>query len=279
MDTAVLLGQVFSTVRAGILGINTRKEILLINPAARALLSLPASLSPEGRTIDEVFTHHPELIEFLTTILHHRTPVDRAEVRLAGPRSLLLGTTVTPLPHPDGTPWGLVAVFKDLTQIERAGEQAQLKERLAALGQMAAGLAHEMRNPLASIKVTVGLLRKTLAEHPELDRKLRSIIGEVQRLNQTITDCLAFAKPIRFEPRRARIEEIVEKVLSQVASLEHTYPFQVVRRFDPETPETWLDAQQLEIVFFNIINNAIDATRQRHGTIIISTGTTSREGG
>ena len=279
MDTAVLLGQVFSTVRSGILGINTRKEILLINPAARALLSLPAPLSPEGRTIDEVLTHHPELIDFLTKILHHRTPVDRAEVRLAGPRSLLLGTSVTPLPHPDGTPWGLVAVFKDLTQIERAGEQAQLKERLAALGQMAAGLAHEMRNPLASIKVTVGLLRKTFAEHPELDRKLRSIIGEVQRLNQTITDCLAFAKPIRFEPRRTRIEEIVDKVLSQAVSLEHTYPFQVIRRFDPETPETWLDAQQLEIVFFNIINNAIDATRQRHGTIIISTGTTARKDG
>jgi nitrogen-specific signal transduction histidine kinase len=274
MDTAVLLGQVFSTIRAGILGIDTRKEIFLMNPAARALLSLPANPAPEGRAIEEVLAPYPELVALLTKALHHRTSVDRTEVRVTGQRSLILGATVTPLSHPDGTPLGLVALFKDLTQIERGEEQTQLKDRLAALGHMAAGLAHEMRNPLASIKVTVGLLRKTFAKDPDLDRKLRSILSEVQRLNQTITDCLAFARPIRFEPRRARIEEIVEHVLSQIISFEHTYPFQIVRRFDPATPEAWLDAQQLEIVFYNIINNAIDATRQRHGTIVISTGVT-----
>jgi PAS domain S-box-containing protein len=278
MDTALLLTQMFSTIRAGILAVDTQKQILFINPAACGLLSLPATAPLDGRSVDEVFAHSPQFLAFLSNALHAHTDLDRTEVRLAGPRSVILGITVTPLPHPDGGPWGIVALFKDLTQIERGEEQAQLKDRLAALGQMAAGLAHEMRNPLASIKVTVGLLRKALAEHPELDRKLRSIIGEVQRLNQTITDCLAFARPIRFEPRRARIDEIVEKVLSQVVSLEHTYPFQIVRQFDPETPETWLDAQQLEIVLFNIINNAIDAVRQRHGTIIISTGTTSHEG-
>ncbi len=277
MDTTVLLMQMVSTIRAGILAVDTRKQILFINPAARDLLSLPVTTPLEGQTIDEIFCHSPQFLTFLSKALHGHTHLDRTEVRLTGPRSVILGVTVTPLPHPDGGPWGIVALFKDLTQIERGEEQAQLKDRLAALGQMAAGLAHEMRNPLASIKVTVGLLRKPLAEHPDLDRKLRSIIGEVQRLNQTITDCLAFARPIRFEPRRARIEEIVEKVLSQVVSLEHTYPFHIVRRFDPKTPEIWLDAQQLEIVFFNIINNAIDAVRQRHGTIIISTGSTSHE--
>jgi signal transduction histidine kinase len=54
--------------------------------------------------------------------------------------------------------------------------------------------------------------------------------------------------------------------------LEHTYPFEVLRHLEPDLPKTWVDPQQLEIVFFNLINNAIDAVRQRHGTIVISTG-------
>jgi signal transduction histidine kinase len=264
----------FSTIRAGVLAVNTAKSILLINPAARTLLSLPTEAHLEGLAVEDVLAPYPPFLAFLLNALQSRTPRDRDEVRLPGPPALTLGATVTPLPPSDGAPTGVVVLFKDLTQIERGEEQAQLKDRLAALGQMAAGLAHEMRNPLASIKVTVGLLRKTHPSDPVLDRKLGSIAREIERLNQTVTDCLAFARPIRFEPRRARIEDIVDKILSQVISLEHTYPFQVVRQFANDTPEVWLDPQQIEIVLFNIINNAIDAMRQRHGTVTISTGTT-----
>jgi two-component system NtrC family sensor kinase len=96
-------------------------------------------------------------------------------------------------------------------------------------------------------------------------------MGDVNRLNQSVTDCLAFARPIRLEPKYVQINDVLEKVLGQTVSLEHTYPFQVARRFGADLPKTWVDPQQLEIVFFNLINNAIDAVRQRHGTITIST--------
>jgi len=270
-NRTVLLQQVFSNIRTGILVINANKEVLLVNNAARTILDLGAGPC-EGQPLPSVLGEHPHLVAFLSDAVLLQTPLDRAEIQITGRRPMTIGITTTPLSPPDEYQQGVIALLKNLTQIERMEEQAQLKERLVELGQMAAGLAHEMRNPLASIKVMVGLLRKTSAADPDVDRKLRSIMGDVQRLNQSITDCLAFARPIRFDPKHVRIEDILEKVLGQVISLEHTYPFQIIRRFAHNSPKTWVDPQQLEIVFFNLINNAIDAVRQRHGTIIITTG-------
>lgn len=268
MDRADALDAIFTHLRSGVLAITHDQTVLLLNPAGSAILAVDSERA-RGRRYHEVFSTHPRLIEFLSNALRINTVLDRAEVQLHSPREMTLGLTATPLPSPTGN--DLVVLFKDLTQVERQGEQTQLKERLAALGQMAAGLAHEMRNPLASIKVAVGLLRKSLASDPDIDQKLRSIMGDIQRLNQSVTDCLAFARPIRLEHKCMHIHDVLEKVLNQTVALEHTYPFQVIRRFAPSLPKAWLDPQQLEAVFFNLMNNAIDAVRQRHGTIVVST--------
>ncbi len=274
MGRTPLVDQLFANLRSGLIAIGKKRDVLIVNPAAKTILAL-TDQSIEGRPFQEAFAVYPTLVGFLDDTLLMRTPLDRVELQLTRDgASKTIGISAAPFVDEQGLQLGVVALFKDMTQVERSEEQAQLKERLMALGQMAAGLAHEMRNPLASIKVTVGLLRKTLAVDPAIDQKLRAIMGDVQRLNQSVTDCLAFARPIRLEPKYVQINEVIEKVLNQTVLLEHTYPFEVVRRFEADLPKTWVDPQQLEIVFFNLINNAIDAVRQRHGTIVISTGVT-----
>ncbi|MEO5658159.1 MAG: ATP-binding protein [Nitrospiria bacterium] len=268
MDRSTTLDLIFAHLRSGVLALDHGRAVSLLNPTGSAILAVDPERA-QGRPYAEAFAAHPALVDFLSDALRINTVLDRAEIQLQCPRRTTLGLTATPLPSATGG--GLVVLFKDLTQVERMEEQAQLRERLMALGQMAAGLAHEMRNPLASIKVTTGLLRKTLAADPDVDRKLRSIMGDVQHLNQSVTDCLAFAKPIRLESKCLRIDEVLAKVLDQTVSMEHTHPFQVIREFAPDLPTTWVDPRQLEIVFFNLMNNAIDAVRQRYGTIIIST--------
>jgi nitrogen-specific signal transduction histidine kinase len=269
MERAAFLNHLFSHLRSGVLAIDGKKRIAMVNPSAGAILGIDPAAS-EGRPCDEVLAPHPELLGFLTNASRISRVLDRIEVPLGRPPHATLGVTASPLPATAGWDGGMVLVFKNLSQVERTEEQAQLRERLMALGQMAAGLAHEMRNPLASIKVTVGLLRKSLAGNRDADQKLRSINSDVQRLNQSVTDCLAFARPIRLDPTYVQINDVLEKVLNQTISLEHTYPFQVIRQLTPDIPKTWVDPQQLEIVFFNLLNNAIDAVRQRHGTIIVS---------
>lgn len=271
MGHSELIEQVISNARAGVIAVGKKREVLVVNPAALTILALTGQ-AWEGAPAEQAFAAHPNLLGFLEDALLMRTPLDRVELQLTCARTAkTIGISTSPLLDKRGHQLGVICLFKDITQVERTEEQAQLRERLVALGQMAAGLAHEMRNPLASIKVTVGLLRKTLAIDPDIDHKLRSIMGDVQRLNQSVTDCLAFARPIRLDPRHTQVNDVLEKVLNQTILLEHTYPFEVVRRFAADLPKTWVDPQQLEIVFFNLINNAIDAVRQRHGTIVIST--------
>ncbi len=271
MGHSELVDQLITNVRAGFIAVGKRRDVLVLNPAARAILALTGQ-TWEGEPAERVFAAHPSLLGFLDDALLMRTPLDRVELSLTCDNTTKsIGISASPLLDKRGHQLGVVCLFKDITQVERTEEQGQLRERLVALGQMAAGLAHEMRNPLASIKVTVGLLRKTLANEQDIDQKLRSIMGDVQRLNQSVTDCLAFARPIRLDPKHTQVNDILEKVLNQTILLEHTYPFEVIRRFATGLPKTWVDPQQLEIVFFNLINNAIDAVRQRHGTIIIST--------
>lgn len=266
-----LIAQLIANIRAGFIAVDKHRDILIVNPAARAILALN-DRPTEGQPYQQVLHDYPSLVGFLDDALLMRTPLDRIELQVSCDQSSkTIGISASPFVNEQGAHVGAIALFKDITQVERTEEQEQLKERLMALGQMAAGLAHEMRNPLASIKVTVGLLRKTLAVDPDVDRKLRAIMGDVQRLNQSVTDCLAFARPIRLDPRHVQINDVIEKVLNQTVLLEHTYPFEVVRRFAADLPKTWVDPHQLEIVFFNLINNAIDAVRQRHGTIVIST--------
>lgn len=272
MGHSALVDQIISTIRAGFVVVGKKRDVLIVNPAAKAILALADQVF-EGKPVQQVFAAYPSLVDFLDDALLMRTPLERVELPLTCdnvPKTL--GISSSPVLDKQGQQLGVVCLFKDITQVERTEEQVQLKERLMALGQMAAGLAHEMRNPLASIKVSVGLLRKTLAIDPDIDHKLRSIMGDVQRLNQSVTDCLAFARPLRLDPRHVQINDVLEKVLNQTILLEHTYPFEVIRRFAGDLPKTWVDPQQLEVVFFNLINNAIDAVRQRHGTIVISTG-------
>lgn len=264
--------RLIGNIRAGLIAVGTQRDVLIVNPAARTILGL-TNQTIEGQQFPQALAAYPSLVGFLRDALLMRTPLDRVELQLAGDRAeTTIGISASPLLDERGLQLGVVVLFKDITQTERSEEQAQLKERLIALGQMAAGLAHEMRNPLASIKVTVGLLRKTLDADPNIGQKLRSIMGDVQRLNQSVTDCLAFARPIRLDPKQVQLNDVLEKVLNQTILLEHTYPFEVIRRLAPDLPKTWVDPQQLDIVFFNLINNAIDAVRKRHGTIVISTG-------
>jgi nitrogen-specific signal transduction histidine kinase len=270
MGQQPLIERLIGNIRAGLIAVGTQRDVLIVNPAATAILGLDDH-PIEGQPFPQALAAYPSLVGFLQDALLMRTPLDRVELQLLSdslPKTI--GISASPLLDERGLQLGVVVLFKDITQTERSEEQAQLKERLMALGQMAAGLAHEMRNPLASIKVTVGLLRKTLTD-PDVTEKLRSIMADVQRLNQSVTDCLAFARPIRLDPKHVQINDVLEKVLNQTVLLEHTYPFEVIRRLAPDLPKTWVDPQQLEIVFFNLINNAIDAVRKRHGTIVIST--------
>lgn len=145
-------------------------------------------------------------------------------------------------------------------QLRRAEAEARRSERLAALGQMSAGLAHEIRNPLGVIKGSAEMLSQKLSGDQPLAAELAGYISsEVDRLNALVARFLDFARPMQIEARPQRINEIVDRALE---SVEHQFPHArvgVERDYADALPEVMVDEQLCERVFINLIQNAFQA--------------------
>jgi len=148
-------------------------------------------------------------------------------------------------------------------QLRRAEADARRSERLAALGQLSAGLAHEIRNPLGVIKGSAEMLSQKVEASNPLASELAGYIGtEVNRLNSLVTRFLDFARPSRLELRSIQLSALVDHVLE---SMQHQHPdaqVAIERNYAP-TPDVQVDEQLCEQLFVNLINNAYEAMNGR----------------
>ena len=155
---------------------------------------------------------------------------------------------------------GYVFTFQDLTEIKRREEELQLKEKMAAIGQVAAGVAHEIRNPLAALSGSIQILRSELELKPEQERLIEIVLRECGRLNQTVSDFLTYAGPP--PPRFQRID-LVAQVQQTVSFFqknpepEHFHRIEIVSA----PAEAWClaDPDQLSQALWNILQNAVRA--------------------
>ncbi|MBZ5642754.1 MAG: hypothetical protein LAO19_08350 [Acidobacteriia bacterium] len=156
-------------------------------------------------------------------------------------------------------------------QLRRAEAEARRAERLAALGQLSAGLAHEIRNPLAVIKGSAEMLSRKVAESEPLAAELAGYISsEVNRLNALVIRFLDFARPSKLELRPERLSEIVDRALESSAASFPNAKVKVERDYAPGVPEIQADRQLCEQVFVNLITNALQAMDGTDGTLRLS---------
>jgi signal transduction histidine kinase len=163
-------------------------------------------------------------------------------------------------------------------QLRRAEADARRSERLAALGQLSAGLAHEIRNPLGVIKGSAEMLNQKVEASNPLARELAGYIGtEVNRLNSLVTRFLDFARPSHLELRGTQLSELVDRVLESVHNQLPESHVEVERRYAPGTPDVQVDPQLCEQIFINLVTNAYQAMEQR-GRLTISIAPESQNG-
>jgi len=246
-------------MRCGVLTVDRDARLVLINEPATHILDLARAPSA-GTPIAEALAGHPQLARVLGDAFTVATLPNRAEIDLARPGggTKTIGFTLSMVPGSGGRPAGAAAFFKDLTQIEHKAEQERLRDRLVALGQMAANVAHEIRNPLASIEVTCALLKRRLPEAPEAAELIDKVLTEVRRLNRTMTSSLEFVRPIALQLGYHALGPVLDEALA-VATDRCPAPGVRVLRAPVAVPPFLMDRAQLRQVFENLFLNALEA--------------------
>jgi signal transduction histidine kinase len=149
-------------------------------------------------------------------------------------------------------------------RLEQAQAEARRSERLAALGQLSAGLAHEIRNPLGVIKGSAEMLTQKLQASDELARELAGYIStEVNRLSALVTEFLDFARPLHAQPRPAVLTALLDRVIQTVAARFTDTSIRVERHYPSELPLVPLDESLCEQAFLNLVQNAYEAMQER----------------
>jgi signal transduction histidine kinase len=196
----------------------------------------------------------------LIAALDGREPPSRAELRLeanGGAAPASIGYTLTRVRDEEGGVRGAVMQFRDLTPYERADEQERLRERLAALGQMAAGVAHELRNPLASTEILVGLLAREVREE-EPAALVDDLRSELRRMAAIIDASLSF---VRTEAPRWELEDPRALIAAVVAGARARSPrgVEINSEVGASPAQVAMDREKLESVLVNLVQNACHA--------------------
>ncbi len=154
-------------------------------------------------------------------------------------------------------------------QIQEAEEAVRRSDRLAALGQLSAGLAHELRNPLSTIKASAEMLNRNVSKENEVAREVAGFIAsEVDRTNSLITRFLDFARPLQLRTHTADLSQVLDRAVS--AAERDGLQIAIYKNYAPEIPPFLFDAELMERVFYNLIRNAAQAT-QPGGAVTVKT--------
>ncbi len=174
-------------------------------------------------------------------------------------------------------PLGTLLLMQDLSQVKKLEEELRRNERLAALGKMAAGVAHELRNPLSSIKGLALVLRSRFNEANQ-DRETADIlVQEVERLNRSISELLDYARPQSLQKKAVDIRELLHKAVSLIRIDAEAAGVNLTSSFQANLPTVQADEDKLTQVFLNLLINAIQAMDEEGGKLNVQVGATDRK--
>ena len=266
----VLHENIIHCISSGLVTTGLDGRITLVNAAGQRLLEHTAA-ELVGRPVGQLF------MDSLPTVESEHA---HAEVRFESPGKFrkTLRVRVAALTAPEGCDQGYVYVLDDLTELRRLEREIRMQDRLAAVGRLAAAIAHEIRNPLTSIAGSVSMLSGVPEMNEEHRRLLDIVTRESQRLNAIITDFLAYSRTKQYHFEKVDLIHLVEDTLTLMdhrMKAENT-GITVQRSFPVKQAWTLADGDKLKQVFWNICENAVRAMRGG-GTLTVSVESASED--
>ena len=261
-----------SSLQDGVIILDPAGRIVSLNQAAEELTGFSGS-QIAGRLIGEVFPPPAPLSSLVArTAGQGRSHADFDATLIRADRVRLTVSTVASLvSNPHGESRGVVLVLRDLSRVKELEEQVRRSDRLAALGILAAGVAHEVRNPLVGVRAAAQLMEREPGFPPSLQEFTGIIIREVDRLNRLVGDLLAFAGPRPLRIQSCNVNQVVEEALRLEESGLRAGGVTVVRRYDPAMPPVGGDPERLLQVFLNLIRNGAEAMAGGTGELQLRT--------
>jgi signal transduction histidine kinase len=245
-------------MRNGVLAIRRDGRLAMVNEEAYRILEIAPQEDDVGRHFSDFLRNHHDLVRMLASAFDMSMLPNRAELRLK-PTGKVIGYTLSLVHDERDRVQGAALFFKDLTLVEQAEERERLRDRLAALGEMAATIAHEVKNPLASIEVMAGLLRRQMSDRADVRGLLTDIINEAKMANAIVVEVLEFVRPIRLQVDRTTLSSVVEDAIP-LAERKVARGGTLIDVIVPhDLPTIHGDHNQLCQVMTNLLINALEA--------------------
>ena len=216
--------------------------------------------------------NHP-ILALLAKVQKSGSPIVEDEVPLSPPfgTARLLDVSVSQLPSRTGEPAGWVVVLRDRTAFADLQDEATQRDRLASYGQIAAGIAHEVKNPLGGIRGAAELLERKAGDGRS-ESTARLIVREVDRITSLVDELMVFARSEALQRRPVNLHRLIDEVIELVQAEPLAQDISFERVYDPSIPDFLADADRLKQVFLNLTQNAVQAMEETGGTVTLSTG-------
>jgi len=248
---------IINSMSGGLITTDLRGRISFLNAAGEKLLERQAT-DLVGKNVRELFLDD----------LPARDD-DKGELRYLSPtgKERIFGLRISELQVPDRGVLGFIYSFADLTEIRRLEREVRMRDRLSAVGRMASGIAHEIRNPLSSISGSVKVLSRISALDDEQRMLVDIVTRESERLNRIIADFLAYSREKNFKLAPTDLVRLVEDTLTllendpRVAGEGEVRRIRVIRNFQTASAVSVIDADKMRQVFWNLCENAVRAMR------------------
>ena len=263
---------IFSSLVNGIVTIDLDGRVVTMNPAFETITGCAAG-ALRGRATPEAFPHLPELRDLMLETLRTRVgvgPVSFMLTRSDG-RLVWVELATTPLRGGEEQALGAVAMLRDLTPVRQLEEQLRRSDRLAALGTLAAGLAHEIKNPLTAIMTFSRHIGRRYNDERFRQRFQSVVPRELERINAIVDGLLRLARPARLVLAPVHLPPLLEQALELCAPQIEARRIRVRREWAVGLPPVPGDAEHLDQAFLNLVANAIDAMEES-GTLTVGVG-------